>query len=99
VSPDGHSITYDAPDILASDAGSAPFVFDVENIGSVPVVLHVTANDPGAPFTDILGAPADVTLAANESHTYNAGLQWPELGAGDMNATHSITYTIVASEA
>jgi hypothetical protein len=98
VSVDLHSVTYSAPEILASAAGSLPFAFTVTSTGDVPVLIHLTQTTPVAPFTSLLAAPADVTLAAFASTTYAGGLQWPELGMADLGALASITYTANCGE-
>ncbi len=91
------TITYNAAEIQSSVASSASFVFTVTSTGTIPALIHVTATTPPAPFTDVLGAVADFTLNQGESHTFNAGLGWPELFNGDLGDSASITYTILAT--
>jgi hypothetical protein len=91
------TITYNAAEIRSSVASSAPFAFTVTSTGTIPALIHVTATTPPAPFTDVLGAVADFTLTQGESHTFNAGLGWPELFNGDLGDSASITYTILAT--
>ena len=98
VSADLHSVTYDAPEILASAPGNLPFDSTVTSTGDVPVLVHLTQTTPAAPFTSMLAAPADVTLAAFASITYAGGLQWPELGTSDLGVVASITYTADCGE-
>ena len=98
VSPNGKTVTYNAPEILSSAAGSSPFSFTVTSTGDIPALVHVTQTTPAAPFTSLLVAPADVALAAFASTTYAAGLQWPELGTADLGKTFSITYTAACGE-
>ena len=94
--PDGKSITFTAPAILSSAPASAPIVFTVKNVGSIPVTLHVTGELSGATarFTAIDGAPVDVgPLAMNADHTYTGGLQWTELVQDDLSRAVSVTYS------
>jgi hypothetical protein len=98
VSNGGKTVTYNAPDIMGSAAGNSPFSFTVASTGSIPVLVHVTQTTPVAPFTSMLPAPADVTLAAFASTTYAGGLQWPELGMSDQGQAASITYTASCGE-
>jgi len=98
VSADGKTVTYNAPDIMGSAAGNSPFSFTVTSTGNIPVLVHVTQTTPVAPFTSILVNPADVTLPAVQSHTYAAGLQWPELVRADLGKAATITYTANCGE-
>ena len=98
VSPNGKTVTYNAPDILSSVAGTSPFSFTVTSTGDIPALVHVTQTTPAAPFTSLLVAPADVALAAFASTTYAAGLQWPTLVNTDLGKTFSITYTAACGE-
>jgi hypothetical protein len=91
------SVTYDAGTLLSSAAGSKPFVFTVTSTGSIPALIHVSATVPDAPFTDVLGPVGDFTLTQGQSHEFNAGLQWSELGNLNLGTTASITYTISAT--
>ena len=95
----GKTLTY-SPEITSSAAGSSPFSFTVTNTGVIPAVLQFSQTTLAAPFSSILATPvAPVTLAGGASTTYNAGMQWPELGMADLGKTHSITYTVSCSEA
>ncbi|MGO9178290.1 MAG: hypothetical protein ACLQBX_10775 [Candidatus Limnocylindrales bacterium] len=95
ISGDQTSVVYNAPDILSSAAGSAPFTFTVKSTGSIPVKLQVSETTPPSPFTSILAAPvADVVLTQNQTHDYDAGLQWTELGMGNLGTGVGIVYTI-----
>ena len=64
----------------------------------MPINLHLTQTALSAPFSSILGSPADVTLLPNATHQYDAGLQWTELGYLDMGDFASITYTVACGE-
>ena len=68
--------------------------------GTILVVLRSPSDRPGSPpFTDILGAQPPVRLASlGAAHTYNAGLQWPELTNDNLNQAVSITYTASCNE-
>jgi predicted ribosomally synthesized peptide with SipW-like signal peptide len=93
-----HSVSYTAPKIESSDAGSAPFSFTVQNTGSIPDVLTVATSPVSAPWS-IIGAPfAPVALAAGASHPYNTGVSWTELGNGDLNAHGTVTWTVSCNE-
>jgi predicted ribosomally synthesized peptide with SipW-like signal peptide len=98
VSTDKHSVTYNAADIMTSAAGTSPFSFTVSSMGTIPVLVHVTQTTPVTPFTSLLAAPADVTLAAFASTTYAAGLQWPVLGSADLGKAVTISYTANCGE-
>ena len=96
---DKKSVSYTAPDIASSAAGSAPFSFTVTSTGTIPALLHVTQTTPSDTlFTSLLPAPVtDVTLAQNATKTYNAGLQWNELGLANLGEHVSITYTVACT--
>ena len=94
----GSIVTFSAPDIQSSAAGSAPFAFTVTSTGSIPALIHVISTSPAAPFTDKLGSVADFTLTQGESHVFKAGLDWPELSNAALGKTVSITYTISATQ-
>ena len=96
VSADLHSITFTAPDINSSAAGSAPLAFRVTSTGSIPATVTVTASSLAAPFSDLLGAQAPVTLGQGAFHDYSAGIGWSVLGNANMGQAVSITYTISA---
>lgn len=94
-----NTVTFDAPDIQSSAPGKSPFVFTVTSTGTIPAVLTISATDPGAPFTDILGAQPPVKLTGvGAFHTYDAGLQWPELVDGNQGQAVKITYTASCNE-
>ena len=93
------SVTYDAPTIISSAASSSPFTFTVTNTGSIPAKLHLTQTVPAAPFTSLLAAPVnDVILNQNDTHTYNAGLSWPELTNDNLGQSVSISYSVSCGE-
>jgi predicted ribosomally synthesized peptide with SipW-like signal peptide len=93
-----HSVSYTAPTIMSSIAGSAPFSFTVKNTGSIPDVLTVATSAVSAPFS-IIGAPfAAVPLAAGASHLYSTGVSWAELGNGNLGASGAVTWTVSCKE-
>ena len=99
MSPDGTTVTYATPKILSSAPGSAPFAFTVTATGEIPVKVSVTQSAIGAPFTGILATPiADVDLAQNGTHTYNAGVQWGELGNANAGTEGTVTWTVTCNE-
>jgi predicted ribosomally synthesized peptide with SipW-like signal peptide len=95
----GKSLSFTAPDIMSDVAGSAPFAFVVTNKGSIPAVLQVSQNGVASPFSSLLVAPVPaVTLAANGTQTYNAGLQWGALTNANLGQNVAITYTVGCGE-
>lgn len=90
-----HSVTYNAPPIVSSAAGSAPFHFTVANSGDMAMNLNVTATvtwTTDTPFTNI---PAyDQQLNPGEEWEFEAGLEWPALSNGDLGDSASVTYAI-----
>jgi predicted ribosomally synthesized peptide with SipW-like signal peptide len=106
VSNGGHTITVNLPDIVSSAAGSAYSNVSVNNIGSMPLVVHWTEAtsgtatwQPTGTFGYTLGSngnllSTDLTLAAGASHAYdNLGFQWTALTNADLGATASVAYT------
>jgi len=99
IAGDLKSVSYTAPTIMSSVAGSAPFSFTVQDTGSIAARVHVAVSSPAAPFSSILAAPVpDVTLAAGASNAYAAGLQWGVLTNANLNTTASVTYTVSCLE-
>jgi hypothetical protein len=94
----GGNVSFTAPTLQSSAAGSAPLAFTVTSTGSIPALIHVTATSPSAPFTDLLGSVADFTLAQGQTHVFDAGLSWPELFNGDLGKTATVTYTVSATQ-
>lgn len=92
------TVTLDSGVLMSSAAGSKPFAFTVTSTGSIPVRVSVAPSALPAPFSDMLGAVAPVDLAQGESHVFNAGIQWTELGNDQLGDAVSITYTITAAE-
>jgi len=94
IAGDGKSVTYDAPTILSSDPGSAPFQFTVLNNGDMPAVLTVTTSSVSAPFS-VIGYPfATIALAPTGTYTYNTGVQWTELSNDNLDTSGSVTWTV-----
>ncbi len=87
---------------MSSAAGSAPFSFTVKNTGSITQSLTVLASWAGTlpgNFTSILATPAAaVTLVASATKTYDAGIQWTDLGTSALGKSGSITYTVNCDE-
>ncbi len=98
----GKSLTFTAPTIMSSAAGSAPFSFTVQNTGSITQSLTVssswTGNLPGN-FSSILATPtAPVALVAAGTKTYDAGIQWTALDTFALGKAGSIKYTVNCGE-
>jgi hypothetical protein len=94
------SVTFDAPAINSSAAGTAPFSFTVKNTGTVAQVLTVSSQITSLPtqFSDMLGAQSPVFLAGNAAQVYNGGLSWTDLSSYTDSATGNIKYTVACSE-
>lgn len=98
IAPDGKSVTYTAPTIESSAAGSAPFSFTVQNTGSIPDLLSVSTSTVDAPFS-IIGSPfAPVALASGSSHTYATGVSWGELTNANLGSQGTVTWTVDCGE-
>lgn len=99
----GSTITYDAPPITSSAAGEAPFTFTVENFGSIPQELTITASAGGtldSSFTAMTLVPASpVVLGASANQVFNTGIQWTELNSNDLGDSGSVTWTVDCVEA
>jgi hypothetical protein len=101
-----HTVTYAAP-LITSSTGSSSFSFTVQNNGSIPETVSVTAGALGGPaatvakFTAAAVTSAGSTTLAGTGDTvaYTAGLSWAGLVNGDTGATVSITYTVNCAEA
>jgi hypothetical protein len=96
------TVYFDAGTIDSSTAGSKPLSFTVTSTGTIPVVLKIAATPLPSPFTNLL-APADmvdVTLSSITvmSHTYNAGIGWPELSNLNLGQSASIAYVVNCNE-
>ena len=94
-----HTVTYSAPTIQSSAAGSAPLNFTVTSTGSASATVNVSCVMSGDPtFTDLFGAQAPVTLATSgSSHTYTGGISWPVLTNADLGQSATDTCTITAN--
>jgi hypothetical protein len=101
IAGDGSWVTYQAPNILSSAPGSAPFSFTVKANGTIAAKLHVTsAVTGGAAFSSMLVNPVgDVVLNAGDTQAFTAGLKWTELWNPDLNTTASVTYTVSCTDA
>ncbi len=99
ISGDGLSITYTAPTLQSSAAGSAPLTFVVKDTGSIPASnVHIVASAvTGNSNFSTMAVPADFALAAGGTNSVTVGLQWVALGNGDLGQSASITYTITAT--
>lgn len=100
---DANSATYNAPTILSSAPGSAPFSFTVKNFGTIPMALSVTGPTWGGnldgSFSGI--APtiaASAFLAAGASATVTTGIQWTALDNADLGDYGSATWTVACNE-
>jgi hypothetical protein len=100
IAGDGSWVSYNAPDIESSAAGSAPFWFQVENTGSIPASVYVAVTTaPVAPFTAMAATPASpVTLAHLATQVFTAGLSWPLLENAQLGLTYSVVYTATCVE-
>ncbi len=89
-------MTYTAPDIMSSAAGSAPFAFTVTATSSSCHCLRRPAQKRRSwnPQRPAAVKPAGVGAA----HTYNGGLWWPELDIAQQGMSTSITYTASCNE-
>ena len=97
VSPDNHTVTFAPDTIQGSGAGSLPFNFTVTSTGTIPALISVSATTPASPFVDLLGSVTPFTLTQGQTHTFNAGLSWPELTNSQLGMSTGITYTISAT--
>jgi len=98
IAGDQKSVSYTAPIIDSSAAGSAPYFFDVRNTGDINAVLTVSTSSVSAPFS-IVGFPfAAVPLAPNATHRYNTGVQWTELGQVNAGTSGAVTWTVNCGE-
>jgi hypothetical protein len=96
---DGKSVTYNAPDILSSAPGNAPFSFTVKNTGTMDAVLTVSTNPLGSPFTAMPLSPVlPLTLAAGASQTFAGGLSWGVLTDANLNQSGTLTYTVTCTD-
>ena len=94
-----HTVTYIAPTIESSAPGSAHLQFTVNNTGTMDVTVSVSSSDQMQDgFTDVLGSPQGIPIAAGGHHDFDAGLQWLSgLTNASLGKTYSITYTITAT--
>lgn len=95
---DGKSVTYTAPPIQSSVAGSAPFSFTVKNTGSIDSVLTVSTSPVSAPWSIINEPFTAVPLAAGGTHVYNTGVKWTELNNSNLGQTGTVTWTVNCNE-
>jgi len=99
---DAHTLTYAAPEIDSSAAGSDPVSFTVTNTGSITQVQTITSawagNLPLTEFSNLLPATAPQTVVGGNSYTYSGGIAWTVLGSGDLGKSGSITYTVACGE-
>jgi predicted ribosomally synthesized peptide with SipW-like signal peptide len=102
VSNSNHTVTYTAPTIQSSAAGSAGLSFTVTTTGSMPA--HVVVSSDGgspaltAPWSDLFANPGPKDIAGNGgSLTYTGGIGWSELGNADLGSSRSVTYTVTAT--
>ena len=83
----------------SSAPGSAHLQFTVNNTGTMDVTVSVSSSDQMQDgFTDVLGSPQGIPIAAGGHHDFDAGLQWLSgLTNASLGKTYSITYTITAT--
>jgi predicted ribosomally synthesized peptide with SipW-like signal peptide len=92
------TVTLDSGTLLSSAAGSRPFAFTVTSTGTIPVSVTVAASALPAPFSDLLTDVGPVLLSQGQSHVFNGGIAWTELGNPNIGQAVSVTYTITAAE-
>jgi hypothetical protein len=101
---DANSATYNAPTILSSAPGSAPFAFTVKNFGTIPMLLSVSGpvwgGSPGldGSFTGIAPVLSSATLAAGASATVSTGIQWTTLDNADLGTSGWARWTVACNE-
>jgi len=98
LSADGKSLTYTAPTIMSSAAGSAPFSFTVQNTGTIADVLTVSTTPVSAPWSVINAPFAPAPLAAGATHVYNTGVSWTALDNSNLGQSGSVTWTVTCGE-
>ncbi len=103
IAVDGKSLTFAAPEIMSSAAGSAPFSFTVQNTGSINQQLTISVGGPYGSLTNKFSAvplaPASpVALAAGATQTFNTGIQWTELANVDLDTSGSFVWTVSCGE-
>jgi hypothetical protein len=98
LSVDGKSLTYTAPTIMSSAAGSAPLSFTVENTGTITDVLTVSTSTLSDPFS-IINAPfGTVTLTNGGTQLYSTGIAWGPLNNSNLGASVTATWTVNCGE-
>lgn len=98
LSPDGKTLTYTAPTIESSAAGSAPFTFTVKNTGSIAQVLTVATSPVSGPWS-IINAPfVPVALAAGGTHLFDTGVAWTQLDNSNIGQSGTFTWTVNCNE-
>ena len=99
IAVDGKSVTYTAPTIMSSAAGTAPFSFTVQNTGTIADVLTVSTSPVVSAPWSIINAPfAPVPLAAGAQTTYNTGISWIELQNANIGQRGTVTWTVNCGE-
>jgi len=100
IAADGKSVTFTSPTIQSSLPGSAPFSFTVQNTGTIPDALVVSASPAlSSPWSYIPVAPAGaVPLAGGDSQTFKTGVQWTELSNADLGKSATVTFTVNCGE-
>lgn len=102
IAGDLKSVSYDAPDINSSAAGSAPFSFTVQNNGSIDQLLTVSktgqTGNLTSKFTDMPASPSPVSLPAGGTVVITTGIQWTELDNTDLGRFGSMVWTINCGE-
>lgn len=103
IAGDQKSVSYTAPTINSSAAGSAPFSFTVQNTGTIDQVLTTSMTNQGGNlgghFSPIPATPSPVALAAGASQAISTGIQWTTLDSGDLGRAGSMTWTASCAEA
>jgi hypothetical protein len=93
-----HTVSYTAPTIMSSAAGSAPFSFTVKNTGSIADVLTVATSGVSGQWSIINSPFAPVPLASGASTTYSTGVQWTALDNTSLGAHGTATWAVSCNE-
>ena len=95
------SLYYDAGTIDSSALGSKPLSFTVTSTGTIPVQLNIAATTLPTPFVDLLtipNPPVVLSPTTGMTHTFNAGISWPELTNTNLGQSASIAYVVNCNE-
>jgi hypothetical protein len=96
-----HTVSYTAPKILSSNAGSRPFQFTVTNVGEIPVVMTVTPPAAQGLFAPIpYLASGSGVRTTGQNIAYQTGIQWTTLTQNYAGSgPYTFTWTVSCDEA